>query len=445
MHHDTTSDERRVTQAVQQALAVARRLGASAAEASASLDSGLSVNVRLGEVETLEYHRGQNLSVTVYQDHAKGSASSADLSEAAVEEAVAAALRIARHTSSDPCAGLADPALLAREFPDLDLYHPWDIDAAGAIALAQACEAAGRSLDARITNSDGASVDAFAGVSAYGNTHDFLGVRRGTRHSLSCSLIAADDGGMQRDYWYTVSRVPDELEAAETVGRRAAERALRRLGARKLDTRRAPVLFAPELSRGLLGHFVAAISGGALYRKASFLLDALGQPVFPDFVHIHEDPFLPRALGSAAFDQEGVATRRRDLVAGGVLQGYVLASYSACKLGLQSTGNAGGVHNLLIDPGDDDLDGLLRRMGTGLYVTELIGHGVNTVTGDYSRGAAGFWVEDGVIQYPVEEITIAGNLRDMFRGLLAVGRDVDCRGNIRTGSWLVEEMTIAGR
>ena len=447
MQDQHRNDRQRVAEAVQQALEAARRLGASAAEASASMDSGLSVNVRLGEVETLEYHRGQNLAVTVYQNHAKGSASTADLSPAAVTEAVEAALRIARHTSSDPCAGLADPDLLARDFPDLDLYHPWDIDAAAAIELARACEAAGRAVDARITNSDGASVDAFEGVSAYGNTHGFLGLREGTRHSISCSLIAEDDGGMQRDYWYTVSRVPDALEAPEAVGRRAAERALRRLGGRKLDTRKAPVLFAPELARGLAGHFVAAISGGALYRKASFLLDTLGQAVFPDFVRVHEDPFIPRALGSAAFDQEGVATQRRDIVRDGVLQGYVLSSYSACKLGLRSTGNAGGVHNLIVDPGPEalDLDGLLRRMDTGLLVTELIGHGVNTVTGDYSRGAAGFWVEGGCLQYPVEEITIAGNLRDMFRGLLAVGSDVDLRGNIRTGSWLVEEMTIAGR
>ncbi len=438
------ADERLVREAVERALDEAKRQGATSADVGASLDNGLSVNVRMGDVDTLEYHRGQSLSLTVYFDHRKGSASTSDLSPRAIREAVAAACRIARYTSEDECAGLADADLMAREFPDLDLYHPWAINAEQAIDLAKACEAAGMAVDPRIVNSDGASVSAFEGVSAYANSHGFVGVRASSRHSLSCSLIGEDENGMQRDYYYSNSRVPAELDAPETVGRETARRTVARLSSRKLSTRKAPVLFAPELARGLLGQFVSAISGGALYRRASFLYGALGEPVFPAFVRIHEDPFIPRAIGSAAWDNEGVATRRRDVVSGGVLQGYVLSSYSARKLGMQTTGSAGGVHNLKIEPGGEDFDGLLRRMGTGLYVTELIGHGVNLVTGDYSRGAAGFWVEDGAIAFPVEEITIAGNLRKIFGGLVAVGNDVDRRGNIISGSWLVDEMTIAG-
>ncbi len=433
-----------VRQAAETAVAEARRQGASSAEAGASLNTGLSVNVRKGEVETLEHHRGQSLSISVYLGHCKGSASSSDLSIEAIRDAVGAALAIARHTSEDQCAGLADPALMAKEIPDLDLYHPWDLGPEDAIELATECEAAALATDRRITNSEGAAVNTFGGVSAYANSHGFIGVKRGTRHSLNCSVIAEDDNGMQRDYAYTVSRVPEKLDSARKIGEEAAERTLRRLSGRKLDTRQAPVLFAADLARGLLSSFVSAISGGALYRRSSFLLDSLGSQVFPASIHIHESPHLRQALGSAAFDNEGVATRERDLVADGVVQSYVLSSYSGCKLGMPTTGNAGGVHNLRIDATAGDLAALLAEMGSGLYVTELIGHGINPVTGDYSRGASGFWVENGEIQYPVEEITIAGNLAEMFRQLQAVGSDVDQRGNYQTGSWLVESMTIAG-
>ncbi len=438
------ADSAVVKRAVEQALEAAQTVGASSAEASASLDSGLSVSVRKGDVETLEYHRGQSLSVTVYLGQRKGSASSADLRPESIQEAVEAATRIARFTSEDAAAGLADPALMATVFPDLDLYHPWNIGAENGIELAKACEAAGLAADPRITNSDGASVHDFQGVTAYGNSHGFIGLRSGTRHSMSCTLIAEDESGMQRDYYYTASRVPERLEPAEAVGLQAAQRSVRRLSAKQLSTRRAPVIFSAELSRGLLSSLVGAISGGALYRRASFLLDMKGEQVFSPFVRIYEDPLLPQEFGSTAFDNEGVATHRRDIVSGGMLEGYVLSSYSARKLGMQTTGNAGGVHNLRIDTSGQTLEQLLQQMGTGLYVTELIGHGVNTVTGDYSRGAAGFWVENGELQYPVEEITIAGNLKDMFKGLVAVGTDRDRRGSIQTGSWWIDAMTIAG-
>jgi PmbA protein len=440
---DIDAEKARLQGVVAEILAEARGQGASAAEAGVSLETGLSVTVRLGEVETLEYHRDRGLGVTVYFGQRRGSASTSDLSTAAVRETVRAACGIARYTAEDACAGLAEPECMATEVPDLDLFHPWDLGAEHAIELARASEAAGRS-DPRITNSEGASVASYRGLRMYGNSHGFLGGYPTTRHSISCTLVGQQDGSMQRDYWYTTGRAPDMLEEAEAVGRRAAERTLRRLGARRIATQRAPVLFLPEMARSLLGHLVSAIRGGALYRKASFLLDQLGKPVFPEFVRIHEQPHLPRALGSAPFDHEGVATRPRDLVQGGRLAGYVLDSYSARKLGMRTTGNAGGVHNLTLEPGEHDLAGLLREMGTGLVIAELLGRGVSTVTGDYSRGAAGFWVEGGEIRYPVEEITIAGNLREMFRRLAAVGQDVDARSNIRTGSLLLEEMMIAG-
>jgi PmbA protein len=438
------ADEFTVKQAVESALQEAQKQGASSADVAASLDSGLSVTVRNADIETLEHHRNQGLSVTVYQGQRKGSASTSDLSSDAIREAVEAANRIARYTSEDDCAGLADVELMATAFPDLDLYHPWNISAEQAIDIAKDCEAAAFGQDKRITNSEGASVNAFQGVSAYANSHGFLGLKRGTRHSINCSVIAEDQQGMQRDYEYTSSRVPDKLDDPGKVGRSSAERALRRLSGQKLSTRKAPVLFAADLSSGLMRHFIAAISGGALYRKATFLLDALDQPVFPEFVRIHEDPSILQAAGSTNFDNEGVTPQKRDLITGGVLQAYVLGSYSARKLHTQTTGSAGGVRNLFIDPGKDDFTALLKRMDTGLYVTELIGHGVNSVTGDYSRGAVGFWVENGEIKYPVEEITVAGNLKNMFMDLQAVGTDVDRRGNIQTGSWLLGEMMIAG-
>ncbi|MGI8740234.1 MAG: metalloprotease PmbA [Gammaproteobacteria bacterium] len=427
-----------------QALEEAKHQGASSVEVDVSVDSGLSVTARMGDVETLEHHKDQGLGVTIYLGTRKGSSSTSDLRPEVMRETVEAACRIARYTAEDECAGLADPDLISRDYPDLDLDHPWELTPEQAVELAIACEAAARAVDRRISNSEGASVSRLRGMSVYGNSHGFIGGYRGTRHSLSCAVIGQQNGHMQRDYWYTVARESALLDSAQTVGRIAAERTLRRLDSRQLSTRQVPVIFEASVARSLLGHFISAISGGALYRKASFLLDQVGKPVFPEFVHIHEQPHLKGAMGSAPFDNEGVATKSRDLISGGVLQGYVLASYSARRLGLQSTGNAGGVHNLIIEPGAHDLPGLMAEMGDGLLVTELIGHGVNPVTGDYSRGATGFWIENGEIQYPVEEITIAGNLQEMFKHIQAVGNDMDKRGNIRSGSILIERMTIAG-
>jgi PmbA protein len=430
---------------VSSALAEARSAGASQAEADASVARGLSVTVRLGEVETIEFHRDKGLSVTVYFGQAKGSASTADLRAQAVRETVLKASAIAKHTSEDPCAGLADPAELARSIPDLDLHHPWDIEADQAVIVARECEAAGLQSDPRLKNSEGATVNTSSAARVHGNSLGFLEGVASTSHSLSCALVAQEREDMQRDYWYSVSRSPASLEAASAVGKRAAERTLRRLGARKLSTRRSPVLYAPELARGLLGHFVGAIRGPAQYRRASFLLGAAGEQIFPSALNIIERPHLLQGLASSPFDSEGVATRDRELVKDGVLQGYVLGSYSARKLGLKTTGNAGGIHNLLVTCGQSgSFDQLLRQMDTGFLVTELMGQGVNGVTGDYSRGASGFWVEKGAIAYPVHEITIAGNLKQMLRSIAAVGSDVDAQGAIRTGSILLESMTIAG-
>jgi PmbA protein len=436
---------RRLADVAQQALAEARAMGATQAEAAINVAQGLAVTVRLGEVETVEHTRDKGLGVTVYFGQRTGSASTTDLSAAAVREAVRAACTIARYTAADDCAGLADPALLARDFPDLELYHPWHPGIELAIERARACEQAALVADKRVTNSEGASLSSHEGLEVYANSHGFLASQAATRHGLSVSVIAQDDAGMQRDYWYSVDRAARGLDHPEAIGREAARRAARRLGSRRLSTRKAAVLFEAPVASSLLSHFVSAVRGGNLYRRASFLLDQLGQPVFAPCVRLHEQPHLRGALGSAAYDSEGVATHARDLVRGGVLLGYVLDSYSGRKLKLPTTGNAGGAHNLTLDStGPEDLAGLLGKMGTGLLVTELIGFGVNTVTGDYSRGAAGFWVEGGAIRYPVEEITIAGNLRDMFRGIVAVGRDVDTRGNLRTGSILLEPLTVAG-
>jgi len=434
----------RLEQIVDDLLREAKRQGASQAEAGASSDDGLSVTVRVGELETIERTRDNALGVTVYFGHRKGSASTSDFSPEAVRETVEAACRIARQTQEDPCAGLADPELMAKGVPDLDLYHPWGIGVERAETLALACETAARDADERIVNSEGATLNSHNGVHVYGNSHGFVGGYPSSRHSLSCAVVAEDASGMQRDYWYTVARDPDTLDAPEVVGLKAAERTIARLGARRLDTRQAPVLFRADVAVGLLRSLIGAIRGASLYRRASFLLDHLDRQIFPGFVRIHENPLLPGGLDSAPFDNEGVATRPRDLVSEGVLRGYVLDSYSACRLGMQTTGNAGGVRNLTIDSGDLDRHSLIEKMGTGLIVTEVMGQGVNIVTGDYSRGAAGFWVEDGKVQYPVQEITIAGNLRDMFLGLQAVGTDVEVPGSIRTGSWLIDRMTIAG-
>ena len=429
---------------VEQALALARRRGATAAEAGAGVGSGLSVTVRLGEVETLEYQRDRSLGVTVYVGQRKGSASTANLTPSAVEETVSKALSIASFTAEDQYAGLPDAELMARDLPDLDLCHPWDIDAPAAIELAKRCEAAGLAVDARIKNSEGASVATHRRLRVFGNSHGFVGGYPSTSHTVSCVVLGQANGEMQRDYWYTSARDWRALEDVEEVGRRAAGRAIGRLGADKLPTCKAPILFAPEVARGLIGHLVGAIGGGAQYRRSSFLLDAAGQQIFPNSISLSERPHLQGALGSAPFDGEGVATRDRELIVDGVLAGYLLDAYSARKLGLTTTGNAGGVHNLVVQGEMLDPESLLRRLGTGLLVTEMMGQGVNPVTGDYSRGAAGFWIEDGIVERPVHEITVAGNLRDMYRGIVALGDDLDRRGSIHCGSILIEQMTIAG-
>lgn len=426
------------------ALEAARANGADQAEVGVSVNMGLGVTVRLGEVETLEYQRDRGLAVTVYFDKRKGSASTADLAAGAVRDTVAKACSIARFTAADDSAGLADPGLMAREWPDLSLAHPWDITPEASIELARACEAAALAVDSRVRNSEGASLSTHRDLRVYGNSHGFIGGYPSTGHSLSCAVVAVEGEEMQRDYWYTTARDWRELEATDAVGRVSAQRTVARLGSRKLSTRKASVLFAPEMARGVIGHFLAAIRGGSQYRKSSFLLGAVGRQVFPAFLQIEERPHIPKAQGSTPFDNEGVATRDRVLVREGVLQGYVLSAYSARKLGLQTTGNAGGPHNVIVAHGGEDQQALLRRMQRGLLVTELMGQGVNIVTGDYSRGASGFWVEGGAIAYPVHEITIAGDLREMLLGLVAVGSDVDTRGSIRTGSMLIEEMTIAG-
>lgn len=426
------------------ALSAARSAGASAAEVDVSEHIGQNVSVRLGDVETIEYTHDKGLSVTVYLGQQKGHASTSDFSPAAIRDTVAAALAIARHTSADPANGLADADRLATVFPDLDLDHPWALSVDEAIALAQRCEEAARGVDAQIENSEGATVTTHRSQSVYANSHGFLGRHAGTRHSLSCSVIAGREADMQRDYWYSSARAAADLEAPEAVGRRAGERALARLGARRIKTGEYPVLFDASLATGLIGHLVQAASGGNLYRKASFLVDAAGTQVLSPIVQIVEDPFLPRGLASGSFDAEGVATVRREWVKDGILNGYFLGSYSARKLGLTSTGHAGGAHNLLVTPTAGGLDDMLRQLGTGLWVTELLGQGVNGVTGDYSRGAVGFWVENGVVQYPVEEITIAGNLKTMFRQILAIGSDVEMRSSKRVGSVLIEHMTVAG-
>lgn len=431
---------------VSDALARARELGASQSEADVSLQKGLTTTVRLGEVETVEYQRDRGMGVTVYFGKRKGSASTADLSARAVSETVEKACDIARYTAEDECSGLADPDELARDIPDLDLDHAWDISPEQAVELARVCEAAGRVVDTRITNSEGATVGSHRGVRVYGNSHGFLAGYPSSSHSVSCVLLAQTGDDMQRDYWYSSARDARDLEAAEIIGRKAGERAVTRLGARKLSTQRARVLYAPEVARGLIGHFLGAVRGSSQYRKSSFLLGASGQQVFPPFVELRERPHIAKGLGSSPFDGEGVVTRDRELVRDGTLQGYVLSSYSARKLGLKTTGNAGGTHNLLVEStnGAVDAAGLMRQLGTGLLVTELMGQGVNGVTGDYSRGASGFWVENGTSMYPVHEITIAGNLKDMYRNIAAIGSDVDLRGSVRVGSILISEMTIAG-
>ena len=422
----------------------AQRHGASAADTEVSEGFGQTVTVRCGEVETIEYNRDKGIGVTVYIGKKTGHASTSDFSPQALRDTVDAALSIARFTASDDCAGLADAELLARDIPDLDLWHPWGVPVERAIELAKACEAAGFAVDPRIANSEGATVSTQESHFIYANSLGFLAGYPTSRHGVWCSLIAGKNDAMQRDDWYETSRDPAELPAPETVGRRAGERALKRLGAKKIATAQVPVLFEAPIASSLLGHFVSAVSGGSLYRKSSFLLDSVGQQVFAPFVNISDLPHIRKGLASSPFDGEGVATQARDVVKDGVVRGYFLGSYSARKLGLKSTGNAGGNHNLILQDTGDDFAALLGKMGSGLLVTELMGQGVNPVTGDYSRGASGYWVENGVIAYPVQEITIAGNLKDMFRDIVAVGNDVNRRGSRQCGSILVGRMTIAG-
>jgi PmbA protein len=425
-------------------IAEAKAQGASACEVAVSVEQGLSTSVRQGEVETVEFNRDQGFGITLYLGQRKGSASTSASGEAAIRETVAAALAIAKHASEDECSGLADADLMARDLPDLDLYHAWDITPEQAIERALECEAAAFATDSRIKNADGTSLNTHQGCRVYGNSHGFVGGYASTRQSLSCVMIAEAEGLMQRDYWYDVSRRGEDLASAASIGRRAAERAVSRLGARPVPTCEVPVLFAAELAGGLFGHFLSAVSGGTLYRKSSFLEGSLGQVLFPEWLSLEERPHIRGALGSASFDGDGLATYSKFFVEKGQVQSYVLGTYSGRKLGMPSTANSGGVHNLFVSHGDEDQKALLKRMGRGLLVTELMGQGLNMVTGDYSRGAGGYWVENGEIQFPVQEVTIAGNLRDMFKQIVAVGNDLELRGNTRTGSVLIEKMTVAG-
>jgi len=428
----------------QDVLAIAKAQGASAAEVDVSLSIGQSVSVRLGETENIEYNRDKGLSITVYFGEQKGNASTSDLSLNAMRDTVLAACNIAKYTAKDPFCGLADANLLATHIQDCDLYHPWDISVDDALNQAKICEAAAMAMDTkRIQNSEGASVSTGAGMFAYSNSHGFTGGYASTRHGISCSVIAEDKDEMQRDYWYSTARDANDLLNADMVGKISGERSLRRLNPKKIKTSQVPVIFEAPLASGLISSLISAISGGNLYRKSSFLLDSLGKEIASPILNIVEDPFILKGLASSPFDNEGVQTKKRTLVENGVLQGYLLGSYSAKKLGLQTTGNAGGSHNLIIQSGEQDLAGLLKTMGTGLLVTELLGHGMNMVTGDYSRGAAGFWVENGVILHPVEEITIASNLMDMLKGIVAIGNDVLVQGSRQVGSIMIDRMTVA--
>ncbi|HNV88570.1 MAG TPA: metalloprotease PmbA [Methylotenera sp.] len=428
----------------QDVLKHARRAGATSAETEVSFGTGQNVSVRMGEPENIEYNRDKGVSVTVYFDHQKGYASSSDLSPQALKETVEAACNIAKYTAKDEFCGLADANLMATEILDLDLHHPWNISVDEAIAIARQCEAAAFAVDKkRITNSEGAGVSSSESIFAYANTHGFVGGYPSSRHSISCSVIAEEGENMQRDYWYTTARHLPDMESAEHVGKLAGERTVRRLGAIAITTCQVPVLFEAPLASGLISSLVGAISGGSLYRKSSFLLDSLGKQIASPLLNIEELPHLKKGIASSPFDNEGVATKSRSLVENGVLQGYMLSSYSARKLGMQTTGNAGGSHNLIVQHTNHSFSELLKLMGTGLLVTEVLGHGLNMVTGDYSRGAAGFWVENGLIAYPVEEITIAGNMKDMLRQIIAIGSDINKQSSKQTGSILIENMTVA--
>jgi PmbA protein len=431
-------------QIAEDVLTMAKNAGASSAETEVSYGTGQNVSVRLGEVENIEYNRDKGVSVTVYFQHQKGHASSSDLSPQALRDTVEAACNIAKYTAKDTFCGLADATLMATDVPDLSLSHPWNITVDDAICIAKICETAARDVDTkRITNSEGANVYSNTGVFAYANSHGFNNGYPSSRHSISCSVIAEQDDAMQRDYWYTNARAAEDLELPTIVGKRAGERTIRRLGCKPIKTGQYPVLFEAPLAGSLISSLISAISGGSLYRKSSFLLDSLGKSVGASLLNIQELPHIIKGSASSPFDGEGVATQSRQLVKDGVLQGYVLSSYSARKLGMQTTGNAGGTHNLLVQDTHHSFEDLLTLMGTGLLVTEVLGHGLNMVTGDYSRGAAGFWVENGIIVHPVEEITIAGNMKDMLQQIIGIGTDVIPNSAKLTGSILIERMTVA--
>jgi PmbA protein len=446
MSTNTAQSENRdeLTRIIESVLNQAKEMGASAAEAEVGVGSGLSANVRKGEIDKLEYERDKALSITVFIDGQKGNSSTSDFSEDAVKNSVEAAMGIAKYASRDEHAGLVEAELMATEFPDLDLYHPWSISPEAAIELAIECEQAAFDHDSRISNSDGSVVSTYSGLNLYGNTNNFINGWDWSSHTIDCTVIAEDSNGMQRDGWYSKARDYNDLQSVNDISKEAARRTVERLGSRKLTTRQAPVIFEAPVASGLFSAMITAISGGSLYRRASFLLDKKGEQIFADHINISEQPYIKKALGSAPFDNDGVATREHDIIKNGVLEDYVLSGYSARKLGLQTTGNAGGVHNLVIESGKENLDELVKKMGTGLLITDMIGFGVNQITGDYSRGASGYWIENGELAYPVEEITVAGNLVDMYKNIISIGNDIDPRGNVLTGSVMIDTMTIAG-
>lgn len=429
---------------VEQILAEAKKQGATACEVSVSTSQSLAVTVRQQEVETLEFNRDQGFGITLYVGQKKASASTTSTDANAIQETVAAALEIAKHTSEDECAGLGEPELMAKDLPDLALYYPWDITPEQAIDTLLECESAAFNEDKRITNADGTSLNTWKGCRVYGNSHGFIGGYAATSHSISCMMIGEADDQMQRDYWYDVNLDGEKLASAISIGQKAARRTVERLGARSIATCEVPVLFSTDVAASLFGHLLGAISGGNIYRKASFLEGMIGKQLFPNWLSIEEKPRLIATLNSASFDGDGLATYDKSIIKNGQLMTYLLSVYSGRKLGLPSTANAGGCHNLFVSHGNDDLSALLKKMDKGLFVTELMGSGVNMVTGDYSRGAAGFWVENGEIQFPVQEVTVAGNLKDMFANIVAIGNDVDYRRNLRTGSILIEKMAVAG-
>lgn len=429
----------------EKALAHARKQGMDQAQVDISNSLGRSVTVRKQELESVEIHNDRSLVVSVFTNQQTGSASSADFTDAGIEQTVSAAVAIAKQTAKDDCFGLADAELMATAQPDFKTFHPWDVSMQEMTTIAQTCEQAALDVDSQISNTEGATINSYLGASVYANTHDFVGYQRGSRHSLSCSVIAEQEGDMQRDYWYASNCDVTALDSPEQIGKMAGDRTIRRLGAKQIDSCQVPVILEAPIAGSLIAHFIGAIKGGALYKKATFLLDQLGEEIFPEWMSVMESPHAIGGVNSAAFDSEGVATpEHRKLIENGVLQGYVLGSYTSRKLDMQTTANAGGVRNVSISNTGQDFSTLLNDVGEGLLVTELIGSGINMVTGDYSRGASGFWVKNGVIQHAVQEITIAGNLRDMFKQVAAVGTDLDQRGNIQTGSIVIEGMTVAG-